>query len=923
MPAYNEMSYDKLLLDGLRLVSYTPGGGPLTNEGLIKAMTMNENLKTLGYTLNPQDIIRIAQSPSADKLYENVRSMMSDVKAKPMYPDFPTQVMEMDEAQFRMHQMIHYFSTYGLEFITGIEVEKGWLPAEDDLVSDTEKTKEDTSLLSAKVLELVPEGEKYSNPFGKILAKRERMTDMEREIVKRCAESGTINFDSRISVPFKENLKDTFMLLAQAGADGKITRQQASNALFNICQHPGDVTENLHHYLAKNHYSLRTAEKKMFVSLYDRFSNAAFRGNLIVPRSRENFTREIFRHIGFTKYTKSKEKAKAVRDIGKERTWEAKARDMITSHDPDAIKFAAQRPGMLIRMTSMALRNGYSEEEIVRELSKKSTEISAQTLVSQVYAARKGPTDTQSMGAERTKKALDREIAGIRNTEAILAVKERKKEAEKPFGYTIGSVWPGEKTNAWSAKESGIRTALSDRREKLKEKRNRVDEKERERIEERNSTYAAQDRIFTAVLKDRLGKVKTGLEGKTVFVDTLYDLERMPLDPVHKKMSQGYLPPAVMKIPEGVDRIRCFVYWNDRRRVDLDLHAYAKGKNGEQVHIGWNSDFRNSGICTSGDITHSNAAEYIDVDLSEAKSMLIDLQLNSYTGEHFFDINTCFTGIMAVDQIGKEVKLYDPKNCFASMDITNDSRNISVAELNTGERTISFSCKDREMGFNKEEQRLPPFSIRDYVNLSVEAGGGRLTDDPEKADVILTLTKPASEKEVSLIGNNYFFEAKQREDEVRTSEKAQQIEAETQKEEQRQQEEEQQRHEEEIQEEREEIDPRNPFNTEFTKVFIIEGGIAAARAFLAETPDKAIVVMDPKTEKVYVADKNNPDGYQAKGKSLVKVVMGIEDRAALRDYARVMRLYKMRGELKDRMEAAKEKLGIRIGERDAEEPVRI
>ena len=345
------------------------------------------------------------------------------------------------------------------------------------------------------------------------------------------------------------------------------------------------------------------------------------------------------------------------------------------------------------------------------------------------------------------------------------------------------------------------------------------------------------------MLKDRLGKVKTGLEGKTVFVDTLYDLERMPLDPVHKKMSQGYLPPAVMKIPEGVDRIRCFVYWNDRRRVDLDLHAYAKGKNGEQVHIGWNSDFRNSGICTSGDITHSNAAEYIDVDLSEAKSMLIDLQLNSYTGEHFFDINTCFTGIMAVDQIGKEVKLYDPKNCFASMDITNDSRNISVAELNTGERTISFSCKDREMGFNKEEQR--------------------------------------------------------------------------------QQEEEQQRHEEEIQEEREEIDPRNPFNTEFTKVFIIEGGIAAARAFLAETPDKAIVVMDPKTEKVYVADKNNPDGYQAKGKSLVKVVMGIEDRAALRDYARVMRLYKMRGELKDRIEAAKEKLGIRIGERDTEEPVRI
>ena len=923
MPAYTDMSYDKLLLDGLRVASYEPGNGVLTNEGLAKAVTMNENLKTLGYTLTPHDLIRIAQSPSVDRFYEYVKAQMSDVKAKPMYPDFPTQVMEIDEAQYRMHQIVHYFSTYGLEDLTGFEVSEGWLPAKEGLISDTEKTVDDTALLSAKALELVSEEEKYSKPFERIMAKRERMTDMEREIVKRCAESGKLDLSKKISVPFKENLKDTFMTIAEAGASGKITRQEASQALYNICQHPGDVTENLHNYLAKNHYSLRTAEKKMFVSLYDEFSNAAFRGNLIVPRSRENFTREIFRHISFTKYTKSKEKAKAVKDIGKERTWEAKARDMIMSHDPDAIKFAAQRPGMLIRMTSMALRNGYSEEEITRELSKKSTEISAQTLVSQIYAARKSPTDTQSMGAEKTKKALDKEIAGIRNTEAVLAVKERKKEAGKPFGYTIGSVWPGEKTNVWPAKENNIRAALSDRIEKLKEKRNRVDEKERERIEERNGTYAAQDRIFTAVLKDRLGKVKTGLEGKKVFVDTLYDLERMPLDPVHKKMSQGYLPPAVMKIPEGVNRIRCFVYWNDRRRVDLDLHAYAKGKNGEQVHIGWNSDFRNSGICTSGDITHSNAAEYIDVDLSEAKSMLIDLQLNSYTGEHFFDINTCFTGIMAVDQIGKEVKLYDPKNCFASMDITNDSRNISVAELNTGERTISFSCKDREMGFNKEEQRFPPFSIRDYVNLSVEAGGGKLTDDPEKADIVLTLTKPASEKEVSLIDSNYFFEAKAIEDEVRVSERTQQIEAETQKEEQRQQEEEQQRHEEEIQEEREEIDPRNPFNTEFTKVLIMGGGIVAAKAAFAETPDKTVVVMDPETEKVYVADKNNPDGYQVKGKGVVKVVIGIEEKATLKDYRRVIRLSEMRGELKGRIEVAKEKLGIRSVEKAVEGPVRV
>lgn len=883
MPAYTEMLYDKLLLDGLRLVSYTPGRGPLTNEGLARAMTMNENLKTLGYTLTPQDIIRIAQTPSADGLYEHVRGLMSDVAAKPMYPDFPTQVMEIDEAQYRMHQMVHYFSTYGLEMLTGTEIAKGWLPAEAGLVSDTEKTQEDTTLLSAKAVELVPEESKYDKPFRDILAKRERMTDMEREIVKRCAESGTISFDSRISVPFKENLKDTFMFLAQAGADGKITRQQASRALFNICQHPGDVTENLHHYLAAHRYSLRTSEKKMFSSLYDMYSDRAFSENLIVSRGRVAFTKEIFRHISFTRYTRSSEKEKAVKEIGKEKTWEAKARDMIASRNPDAIRFAAQRPGMLIRMTSMALRNGYSEQEIVRELSKKSTEISAQTLVSQIYAARKGPTDARSVGAEKTEKALNRAITGMKKAEAVLAAKERRKEKERPFGYTLGSVWPGEKKGAGPEEGSSARMALSGRREKLEEKKDRADRKERERIEERNNTYAAQDRIFTAVLRDRLEKVDTGLEGKTVCLDTLYDLGRMPLDPVHKKMSQGYLPPAVMKIPEGVDRIRCFVYWNDKRRVDLDLHAYSKGKDGERAHVGWNSDFRNGGICMSGDITHSNAAEYIDVDLKVAKAGVIDLQLTSFTGDHFFDIDTCFTGIMAVDQIGENVKLYDPKNCFASLDITNDSTNISIAELDTEARTISFSCVDKERGFSEEAPRLPAFSVKDYVELLVEAGGGKFTDDPEKADVIITLTKPMSEKEMSLIDCNYGFEAVLAEGKEKVVERL-------------------------PQETEQDLEEVPTFERDSVVVLMTENAPEIVKAAYAEDPNKTAVAVNPRTGDIYVADSENPDGILIKEKNLVKYVLGVEQQRGDGSFEQAFSLFEMGNELRAFEAEAREQL---------------
>ena len=896
MPAYTDMSYDKLLLDSLRLVSYEPGNGVLTTEGLVRATTMNENLKTLGYTLNPQDLIRIAQSPSVDRFYEHVKEQMSDVKAKPMYPDFPTQVMDIDEAQYRMHQLIHYFSTYELEDLTGIEVSEGWLPAKEGFVSDTEKTQTDSTLLSAKVIELISEREKYTRPFEDILGKRERMTDMEREIVKRCAESGKLKFNRKITVPFKENLKDTFMVIATAGAEGAIPRKEAAEMLFNICQHPGDVTRNLHDYLAKNRYNLRTSEKKMFVSLYEKFDNRAFKENLIVPRSKEKFTKEIFQHISFTKYAKNSEKIKAVREIGQTRTWEAKARDMITSHDPDAIKFTAQRPGMLIRMTSMALRNGYSEEEIARELSKKSTEISAQTLVSQIYATRKGPTNDQSVGAKKARQALAQEIQSIDKAKKALSEKERKNfldmeerkkfllEREETFGYTIGSVWPGGKVSLPSEKKINVRTAMQNRSEKLKEKISRIDEKETERIKERNNTYAAQDRIFTAVLKDRLEKINTGLEGKTVCIDTLYDIGKMPLDPAHKKMSQGYLPPAVMKIPEGVDRIRCFVYWNDRHRVDLDLHAYAKSEDGKQMHVGWDADFRNSGICSSGDITHSNAAEYIDIDLNKAKEMVVDLQLHSFTGEHFLDIDTCFAGIMAVDQIGKEVKLYDPKNCFASMDITNNSTNISVAELDTKERTISFSCKDKERGFSEKEQ-LPPFSIKDYVELVVEAGGGKFTEDPEKADVIITLTKPASEKEVSLIKTNYFFGVmpEMKQDMEKT-----------------------------LQEDMKKEPAQPIFETSFTKAFILECTPESVGGIFDRKDKRPAVVKNPNTGEMFLVDKDNPRGTRIEGNNMIKTVMDLEERAIPKDYRRVIELSGIREQLKDAVTEAERGFGINL-----------
>ena len=112
---------EKLLISELRIVVYEAadaGSKPakadsfvpqlLSDDRITQAMTVNEELRNLGYTLKPADILRLAASRSMTGFAQHFRSLMPSVDAPPMYPDFPEQVMKMEEAEFRMHQMIHY-----------------------------------------------------------------------------------------------------------------------------------------------------------------------------------------------------------------------------------------------------------------------------------------------------------------------------------------------------------------------------------------------------------------------------------------------------------------------------------------------------------------------------------------------------------------------------------------------------------------------------------------------------------------------------------------------------------------------------------------------------------------------------------------------------------------------------------------------
>ena len=219
-----------------------------------------------------------------------------------------------------------------------------------------------------------------------------------------------------------------------------------------------------------------------------------------------------------------------------------------------------------------------------------------------------------------------------------------------------------------------------------------------------------------------------------------------------------------IRIPEEVKRLRFFVYWNDRERVDVDLHAMAYNLQGETVEVGWDAHFNKEGIVHSGDITHSNAAEYIDIDLG-APLRNVEAVVHLYYGKPSFGrIQTCYVGMMAVRKFKQKVKLYDPKNCFFTHELRSGGTRLSYGYVDVVRRLLFFVGKEPEKAARFAAPRgmyrayAPSLSLEKYLELLLSAQGAVRVGSAEEADVILTVGKPAQEKEVSLVDRNFYLE---------------------------------------------------------------------------------------------------------------------------------------------------------------------
>lgn len=664
-------AYEKVLLSQLRLAAYRPGSAELVDDGLLaKAMTVNENLQALGYTLSPADVVRLAASESLDGFYDRIAGMTDQVKAKPMYPDFPKQVMAMEEAQFRFHQMLHYLSTYGLETLFGERVTRGWLPQ----MKETEKTVPDERLLASKVIELVGEKDVYVIPAQRVLAKRERMTLPEQEIVAEAAQHMTQEELSALNVPFKENL---FLIAEAVMRTG--SGEAAGEILRALCKHTGDVLDCTAYLLKKNRWHLRTSQKRMLVRLIERYPVEDWKANVILSTKKAQRSLMLLEHLSYSAYSRSPVHMAVVDSLrdGELRSWESRAKALVEQGDKGALAFIGARPGMLLRMTAWLLRMGYAPEEIAKQLCAGAASLSVQTLVTVL--------------------------------------------------------------NFFGGRQAASRA-------------------------EAEQVYA----VMEAALAKRLSLSDTPLRGKKVFLDEGgMMLAVSTLQCSGKSAEGGYVASGtVYRIPEGVRYVRFFTYWNDPMRVDVDLHVRARNIRGEDICVGWNAAYCNAGVVFSGDITHSDAAEYIDVDLESGLSR-VAFNIHLFSGkEGFGQIETCLTGLQAVKNIGEAVALYSPENCFFSANLRSSCRTMQYGYLDVQNRMLVFDGVPLEEApsqwyrLDEAAHSVGKMNIARYLELLFEAQGCEVVASREEAEVVLVIEKPMEEKEISLIDNNYFMDAK-------------------------------------------------------------------------------------------------------------------------------------------------------------------
>lgn len=232
----------------------TPENG--NNDTL--ALSLNASLMQLGYIMSTDllDAVKSLSEQDAEDLYNELIPVLkaikgADKKYAPLYPNFPQQVMDADDAELYRNAILHYWSS------------GSWKP--DYEVLPREFAYEETTF---KTLELKTEGD-FNKVFTRLVGSNASISDEDKTIVEWFVDKhDTQEYPNEI--PFKENLCLIVGKLLEKGEDITGCIKTATDVLRVITYlSEGDVS------LAENtkFRSLPRSARKKFVATLENVIN--------------------------------------------------------------------------------------------------------------------------------------------------------------------------------------------------------------------------------------------------------------------------------------------------------------------------------------------------------------------------------------------------------------------------------------------------------------------------------------------------------------------------------------------------------------------------------------------------------------------------------------------------------------------------
>ncbi len=615
--------------------------------------SLNKNIESIGFTFAPKVVARLVTwNPKqllafAESLIPQLLKMVGgDVSYRPMYPNFPTQVMEMEEAELYVNAMMHYLGdAIGTRILPSYEKEtRPELPIQSDhklleLADDDEVTNLCRSLVSSNT----SLSKSDQNDLVGLLADcKDRLCDVLPD-----------------SIPFKEVQAVVCAFLIDHSEDATellATYLRTATDLLRFATELSGGDSSLAKSTKFKSFSRK--HRRVMLGVLDRIG----RPDEDLNRHRGKWIRLAERlHPGeFSKrFPKAFEAIRKLRNDERSPSFQSKVENCLREKDVvGATHLLKARPGDFARRLDHLLRTCKGDSKVAG-------------LVIDAFGGVAGDVSTPvllQLIAHFQHRASDRKprsIADVPSEEELSFFEAALRKITKPSRKKTSIIEPMRTVFPKGQTAKLVRIPLA-----------------KELVDPESATAVVD--CSRSALTNRfrelppLGKCYVSPE----LIDYTVPFSQRSASKSLRTLARG----SRLNLPDA-NVVRLFLWWKEGKvrgqktgRIDIDLSATIFGENWKYLdHISYtNLKSKKLGCFHSGDITSApkGASEFIDLDISQLKSagaQFVVCSVLSFTNHPFCDLPQCYTGWMAREKANSG-EVYEPATVQDKIDLASDRR---------------------------------------------------------------------------------------------------------------------------------------------------------------------------------------------------------------------------------------------------------